>query len=359
MQVRVLVIGDQLKAASNAITDRIVLATGNNPTVTFCSDKDFCLTRLPFYCEYDLIVFNWDKFAYLIACFLRRFPFYPAKLILFSAIFKSPETPPPRKYPTFQEIDGYGIFDYYISARNDRQGIPSPHTWEQVVKELQSVEPRRASLKCDNVIGFLLYKWRSFDFGPGTHLQMRVEAAGKRFWSEDEHAWSTAFDSFESVFKGMVREVSKEMDAKPIWGEPTLSFDEKRQKRCFVLMPFSSPFEEIYQDHIKPTVQAVGLKCVRADDVFSTNPVMQDIWTLINNSHYLIAELTGRNANVMYELGIAHTIGKDVILICQNTDDVPFDFRHLRYYRYEYTPRGCTKLAESLRNAISELLRKP
>jgi hypothetical protein len=58
---------------------------------------------------------------------------------------------------------------------------------------------------------------------------------------------------------------------------------------------------------------------------------------------------------VFYETGIAHTVGKEVILITQNMDDVPFDLRHLRCILYEYTPRGVQILETNLKNTISNI----
>jgi hypothetical protein len=165
------------------------------------------------------------------------------------------------------------------------------------------------------------------------------------------------FERFPEAFSKEVMTMAGEIHARPIWGVPTLAPGSRG--RCFVLMPFKEPFSEIYQDHIKPTIERLGVSCFRADDLNTTNAIMTDVWNGINNCSFLIAELTGRNSNVMYELGIAHTLGKEVILICQDSNDVPFDFRHLRYYRYDFTPRGCRKLMDSLRKAASELQRSP
>ena len=61
---------------------------------------------------------------------------------------------------------------------------------------------------------------------------------------------------------------------------------------------------------------------------------MEDIWELINKSRIIVADVTGKNANVFYELGISHTIGKDYIVLTQNELDVPFDLKHRRYFKY-------------------------
>ncbi len=127
---------------------------------------------------------------------------------------------------------------------------------------------------------------------------------------------------------------------------------------CFVLMPSGdSTLEQMYKDHVKKTVESCGLKCRRAYDIFSTNPIIEDIWKGINQARIIIAELTDRNPNVFYEVGICHTLGKDVILLTQSIDDVPFDLRFIRCIIYNYTPQGALKLEEALCRTIKSLLR--
>jgi hypothetical protein len=124
----------------------------------------------------------------------------------------------------------------------------------------------------------------------------------------------------------------------------------------FVLSPFREPFNTIFIDHIKPTAEAIeGVTCLRADDIYDNKPIIEDIWRSINEAHIVLSELTDRNPNVFYETGIAHTVGKEVVLITQNMDDVPFDLRHLRCIVYEYTPRGIQILETNLRNTINNI----
>ena len=119
------------------------------------------------------------------------------------------------------------------------------------------------------------------------------------------------------------------------------------EQMVFVLSPFLEPFNTIYNDHIKPSVESIqGLSCLRADDIYDNRPIIEDIWRYTNEARILIAELTGRNPNVFYETGVAHTVGKEVILITQSIEDVPFDLKHLRCIVYEYTPRGTQTLEE-------------
>jgi hypothetical protein len=124
----------------------------------------------------------------------------------------------------------------------------------------------------------------------------------------------------------------------------------------FVLMPFDPELQPVYEDHIAGSARELGLSLARGDDFFTANAVMSDVWTAIMSARAVVADCTGRNPNVFYEIGLAHAVGKPVILIAQHSDDVPFDLRHLRYIQYEYTPRGMQifekRLTDTLRTEL-------
>jgi nucleoside 2-deoxyribosyltransferase len=127
----------------------------------------------------------------------------------------------------------------------------------------------------------------------------------------------------------------------------------KPKKKCFIVMPFADDdLQVVYEDFVRPTVQQCKLDCERGDDVFGSNIIMDDILRSIHAADLILADLTRRNANVFYEVGIAHAVGKPVLLIAQSIDDVPFDLRHRRVLLYEYSPRGCRKLETALPNNI-------
>jgi hypothetical protein len=94
-------------------------------------------------------------------------------------------------------------------------------------------------------------------------------------------------------------------------------------RKCFVMMPFDPSFNGAWEHVLRPTVTAVGDECKRADDFFNPAPIINDVRGSIRNADYLIADLTGKNANVFYELRIAHALGKPVILLAQQIQDVP------------------------------------
>ncbi len=126
---------------------------------------------------------------------------------------------------------------------------------------------------------------------------------------------------------------------------------------CFTLMPFEAELKAVYDDHIRPVVESEGLSCMRADDIVSTGFITWDIWERINRSRFIIADLTRKNPNVFYELGIAHAIGKEVILITQTMEDVPFDLKAIRCIEYSFTPRGMREMESTLRRTIKEIMR--
>ena len=139
----------------------------------------------------------------------------------------------------------------------------------------------------------------------------------------------------------------------PLFGRPK---SNKTAASIFVAMPFQEVLKPVYTNHIRKVAEQLGHSCKRGDDFFTVNEIMDDVWSAIFHSRLCIVECTGRNANVFYELGIAHTIGRKTILITQTMDDVPFDVRHLRTIVYEYTPRGMDEFESRLSATISQEL---
>lgn len=125
---------------------------------------------------------------------------------------------------------------------------------------------------------------------------------------------------------------------------------------CFILMPFAEEMRPIYDDHIRPIVESEGISCLRADEIVGVNLITFDIWEKINRARFIIADLTGQNPNVFYELGLAHALGKEVILLAQSIDDVPFDLKAMRCIIYSYHPRGVKNLEKSLQETIKKIM---
>jgi len=130
---------------------------------------------------------------------------------------------------------------------------------------------------------------------------------------------------------------------------------------CFVMMPFADPIGKYYETIYDPAVKKAGLRPVRADnEIFGTGKIIDQIWRGISNAKVLIAELTTRNPNVYYELGLAHALQKPVVLVSSNEDDVPFDLQHIRVIYYNlYDPFWGEKLIEKVAENILSAIKNP
>ncbi len=132
----------------------------------------------------------------------------------------------------------------------------------------------------------------------------------------------------------------------------------KSSDTCFVMMPFQAPIGGYYDTVYKPAIEKAGLTPVRADtEIFGTGKIMDQVWAGINNAKVLVAELTTKNPNVFYELGIAHALKKPVVLVSSNEDDVPFDLKHIRVIYYDssdpfWGQKLLNKVAENILSAI-------
>lgn len=121
------------------------------------------------------------------------------------------------------------------------------------------------------------------------------------------------------------------------------------------MMPFDVGFNEVY-DSIRQAADRAGLRCRRADDIWENAAIIQDVVALIDRSRVVVCDCTGRNPNVFYEAGIAHTLGREVILITQSEHDIPFDLRHLRYIRYLNNSEGRETLVMALTARMQTIL---
>jgi hypothetical protein len=126
---------------------------------------------------------------------------------------------------------------------------------------------------------------------------------------------------------------------------------------CFVLMPFDLKLAPIYSDHIRPTVEGKGIRCQRADEIMGVGQITKDIWERINRARFIIADLTQQNSNVFYELGLAHALSKDVILLTQTMECVPFDLKSIRCIVYKYTPPGMNEFQRKLSETIDAVMK--
>lgn len=138
--------------------------------------------------------------------------------------------------------------------------------------------------------------------------------------------------------------------------EALRGYSNIKKASCFVLMPFAPAFDLVWTT-IRETLQSpeLNLVCRRADDFRAPN-ILETILRSIAQAEFILADLTGANPNVFYELGIAHC-AKDaakVILLTQDMCFVPFDLRHLRCVTYAQSPSGLTGLRRELAATFAE-----
>jgi hypothetical protein len=125
----------------------------------------------------------------------------------------------------------------------------------------------------------------------------------------------------------------------------------------FVLMPFDTAFKGIYEQHIKPLGKELGISIMRADDVYVPGPFMQKVWNGICSARAIIADCTTANPNVFYEIGVAHTVGRPVMLIAQSKEDVPSDIQHIEYIIYKAESEAAAVLIPKLRDFIKKKMK--
>lgn len=121
-----------------------------------------------------------------------------------------------------------------------------------------------------------------------------------------------------------------------------------------VMMPFSAEFTSVYKT-IQQACKDTCLNCYRADDIWEESTFMQDIFNLIFRASIVIVDFTGRNPNVMYETGISHALGKNVIPITQHIGDIPSDLKPHRALKYLSNSQGLEILRKELASRLYTL----
>ena len=147
--------------------------------------------------------------------------------------------------------------------------------------------------------------------------------------------------------------------------KPSTKLDHKV---CFVISPIGKEgtelhtrFKEVFEYIIKNAVKASGyeLNVLRADDIDQAGSFIKDILENLYSSFVVIADLTGQNPNVFYELGVRHSLRPRTILIAQSVDDIPSDLREYRTIVYDTSAKGAANFAKRLKNYLTQLHKEP
>ena len=208
--------------------------------------------------------------------------------------------------------------------------------------------------------------FRATPAGQEVILEYVADPSIPSFTNEDFEALATdlGIDSWEfsrthwavkdaDLFRALIRQMAPRQLKPRVF---TISDPERIEPLLVsVMMPFHPRFDEVYRA-LRETAESAGLKCRRADDIWENPAVMQDVVSLIDRSRVVICDCSDRNANVFYEIGIAHTLGREVILITQAETDIPFDLRHLRYVSYLNNGEGREELKRRVATRLANLV---
>ena len=171
-----------------------------------------------------------------------------------------------------------------------------------------------------------------------------------------------AFDIFETHVTEKYPDESQFVSAKPSERKITFAPNvfQVPENRAIetdlvaVMMPFNAGFN-VTHEGIQRACATAGYRCLRVDDIWEESTVVQDIFNLIFRAHIVVVDFTGKNPNVMYETGIAHTLGKLFIPISQSFDDVPFDMAHHRIQKYQANGEGIEDMVGKLAGKLRQV----
>jgi hypothetical protein len=132
---------------------------------------------------------------------------------------------------------------------------------------------------------------------------------------------------------------------------------EREHAKAFVVMQFSPPYNELYEDVIKPVCKEFGVDVERADETPGPGFIIQDVVRKIEEATFIIADITPSNPNVFFEVGYAYAVKRPTILVADRQSQLPFDVSGFRTLFYENTIGGKGKIEEGLRSFVDAILR--
>ncbi|MCI4669291.1 MAG: hypothetical protein MRZ79_14245 [Bacteroidia bacterium] len=120
-----------------------------------------------------------------------------------------------------------------------------------------------------------------------------------------------------------------------------------KKGNALVIMPLEAYWSESIWMHIQDTLGAMGFNGKRTGSLY-VEKRLEDTWISLNESEIIIADLTYKHPDVFYKIGIAHTLGKPLLLITQHARDLPPDFKHHTHIVYDNNIYGLQRLAERI-----------
>ncbi len=191
---------------------------------------------------------------------------------------------------------------------------------------------------------------RSLGFGDDDYDGLALQFLRRMIGENDEHLKTVKNYINKNCTISGENVSSEKTDKRKIVFSPSIfdvPTDPVDPKLISVMMPFQTDMDDVYKA-IKKASKEVGFSCKRVDDIWKHSTVIQDVFSLIFQSNIVVCDFTGKNPNVFYEAGIAHTLGKFVVPITQSKSDIPFDLQHHRYAEYLNNGEGLNKLKNEL-----------
>lgn len=131
--------------------------------------------------------------------------------------------------------------------------------------------------------------------------------------------------------------------------------DSEEKIFAFVLMPFNEKFDDVYRLGIKETASNLGITAERVDEQIFREGILERIYRQIDAADLILADMSGQNPNVFYEVGYAHAKGKLCVLMTNSANDIPFDLKHHRHIIYDSVSGLRESLGEDLIWAKTEI----
>jgi hypothetical protein len=123
-------------------------------------------------------------------------------------------------------------------------------------------------------------------------------------------------------------------------------------RACLVVMPKGHDFEGVYNIAVRPAAVDAGLRVLRADELTHTSISGSGVWEWLRDATVVVADVTGKNPNVYYELGVAQVLAKPTLLIARDAGDIPSDLSHVRVLIYQSDTRSLQELRRGLTNSL-------
>ena len=214
----------------------------------------------------------------------------------------------------------------YVLDFDTLEGQSSPRLEENL--HVISLGARHGSTKDEQLSSFFQGLQESVDVREGTRFR------------------STRPDVFEDLPTAVLDVASHSEDATTLLASTS--------SLCFVMMPIGPEADSVYRRLIEPTVARYGLVSLRADEISALGSSTEQIRVAIQQSRLCIADVSGRNPNVLYEVSMARTLGKPIVLLAQDTTDVPSDLRSTPCV--VYSASDPVNVRRSLKNSIQRIL---